>query len=95
MANRKVHNYLARMFVNMPMNEIDEINRKIDEPYKWLGRYHRVLNHDKRPEKIDSVMITHGDVQKEIVRQIHIWLDENKDVGDLLEAYLLMKKRRR
>jgi hypothetical protein len=95
MANRKVHNYLARMFVNLSMNEIDEINRKIDEPYKWLGRYHRALNHDKRPEKMDSIMITHGDVQKEIVRQIHIWLDENKDVGNLLEAYLLMKKRRR
>lgn len=95
MASRKVHNYIAKLLTNIPMSEIDEVNRKIDEPYKWLGRYHRTINHSRDAGKMDSVMITKGNPDKEILRQIHIYVDERPELGRMLEAYLLLKKRKR
>jgi hypothetical protein len=44
---------------------------------------------------MDSVMITKGDPDKEILRQIHIYVDERPELGRMLEAYLLLKKRKR
>lgn len=95
MANRKVHDYIAKILTGKDLDEIDKINRDIDEPYKWLGRYHRVLYHNKNPLSGDSLLINRGKFDREVIRQIHIWLDENPEIGDTLEAYLLMKKKRR
>ncbi len=95
MAGRKVHNYIAKVLTKLPMNEIDEVNKKIDEPYKWLGRFHRELYHSKDAGKIDSAMITKGDPEKEILRQIHIYVDENPEFGRLMEAYLLLRRKKR
>ena len=32
MAVRRVHNKIAAKFVNLPMKEIDEVNRMVDDP---------------------------------------------------------------
>jgi len=95
MASRKVHNYVAKILTNLSEKEIDEVNKDIDEPYKYLGRYHRKLYHDENPARIDSLLVSRGRADKELIRQIHIFVDENPEMSKILEAYLLLRKKKR
>lgn len=93
MAGRTIHNNIAKSILrNMSITKIDELNKKIDEPYKTMGRYHRVLNHSTDPARIDSLIITNGNMDKEMVRQVHIFVDNHKKLAELVELNELIKK---
>ncbi len=88
MAVRKVHNRIAKMFSSLPMKEIDEINREIDDPrmLKKYGSKHREhWGHDWDPSKKDSYYINKGDAEREKVRRIHILVDTDPTIRKLVK----------
>ncbi len=88
MANRNIHNKIAKTFLPfVSMKKINDTNRMIDEPVKWLGPSHRVTRHDRNPLKLDSLLVTGGDWQRELVRQIHIAVDKT-EAGKALEKVM-------
>ena len=48
MAVRKVHNKIAAKFVNLPLSEIDEVNRMVDDP---IMKQIQLLQEELRNEK--------------------------------------------
>lgn len=90
MPNRKVHNLIAKRITGYDYDMIDKVNAKVDSTVKEKGYQHREDYHDRNPMKKDSLEVTHGNVKKEIVRQIHITLDTNPKLnrmGKLLDTY--------
>ena len=88
MATRKVHNRIAAKFVNLPMREIDEINRMVDDPamLKKYGKNHRKYwGHDWNPVARDSLAISRGDPKREIARRIHIIVDTDPKIKQILK----------
>jgi len=43
MARHKVHRMVDRLILGRPYSNV---HRWMDEPYKWLGKKHRILRHD-------------------------------------------------
>ena len=85
MPNRDVHNKIAKFFFPyISMKVINEVNMLMDEPSQWMGSHHRVVFHSANPGKKDSLQITHGDPDRELVRQLHILVDYDKDVRRML-----------
>ena len=92
MPNRDVHNAVAQfVFPNIPLSVIDDVNMRMDEPSQWLGSHHRVLYHSTNPAAPDSLAISYGNPQRELVRQLHIMLDYNKKFRLLLKAKGIIK----
>lgn len=91
MANRKVHNMIAKILLPyVSMQKINDTNRLIDEPVKWLGPRHRVTRHSRNPVRFDSLLVTGGDWQRELARQVHIMVDETpsgKIIEKVMEIY--------
>jgi hypothetical protein len=88
MATRKVHNRIAAKFVNLPMQEIDEVNRMVDDPrmLKKYGKNHRKYwGHNPDPTARDSMIISRGDPRRELVRKIHIIVDTDDKIKRSLE----------
>ena len=87
MAVRRVHNKIAAKFVNLPMKEIDEVNRMVDDPamLKKYGKAHRKYwGHNPNPVAKDSLIINKGNAQREKARRIHIIVDTNPEVKRLI-----------
>ena len=92
MPNRDVHNKVAQfIFPNIPLSVIDDVNKRMDEPSQWLGSHHRVLYHSKNPTDTDSLAITYGDINRELLRQLHILLDYDKRFRLYLKAMGIIK----
>ena len=92
MPNRDAHNKIAKLiFPNIDMAIIDEVNRKMDEPSQWMGSHHRVLHHSTDPAALDSLLITNGDTDRELVRQLHILLDYDKNLRRYLKIMGIME----
>lgn len=91
MASRDIHNRIAKTFLPwISYSKINETNRVIDEPVKWMGPSHRVTRHDHNPLKFDSLIVSGGDPQKEMVRQLHILVDiseAGKTLEKVMETY--------
>lgn len=88
MAVRRVHNKIAAKFVNLPMSEIDEVNRMVDDPrmLKKYGKDHRKhWGHNPNPMAKDSRAINKGNAQREKARRIHIIVDTNPKVKKLIQ----------
>jgi len=88
MATRKVHNKIAAKFVNLPLSEIDEVNRMVDDPrmLKKYGKAHRrYWGHNPNPLAPDSLKINQGNAQREKARRIHIIVDTNPKVKKLIK----------
>ena len=88
MAVRRVHNKIAAKFVNLPLNEIDEVNRMVDDPrmLKKYGKDHRKhWGHNPNPLAKDSLTINRGNAQREKARRIHIIVDTNPKVKKLIK----------
>ena len=87
MAVRRVHNKIAAKFVNLPMSEIDEVNRMVDDPrmLKKYGKDHRRhWGHNPSPTAKDSLAINKGNAQREKARRIHIIVDTNPKLKKLI-----------
>ena len=88
MATRKVHNKIAAKFVNLPMSEIDEVNRMVDDP-RMLAKYgknHRKYwGQDWNPVAKDSMAISRGDPKREMARRVHIIVDTDPKIKQILK----------
>ncbi|MEM3192096.1 MAG: hypothetical protein QW292_08410 [Candidatus Parvarchaeota archaeon] len=67
----------------------------IDEPVKTIGPAHRILYHDPNPFRIDSILINRGNINREMIRQLHIYLDRHKKLEEMIELSELLKKLRK
>ena len=86
MPNRDVHNKIAKfLFPHISMHIIDEVNMLMDEPSQWMGSHHRSVFHSTNPARKDSLQITHGDPDRELLRQLHILIDYDRDVQRMLK----------
>lgn len=88
MAVRKVHNRIAAKFVNLPLSEIDEVNRMVDDPrmLRKYGKDHRRhWGHNPDPTAPDSLKINQGNAQREKARRIHIIVDTNPRIKLLIK----------
>ncbi len=88
MAVRKVHNKIAKMFSTLPLKEIDEINREVDDidmlkKYGYKHREHWGHNWDSTAS--DSYKINRGNANREKVRRIHILVDTDPEIKRLVE----------
>jgi len=96
MASRSIHNaFTKRILKNISLSEINRVNKEIDAPVKTLGPYHRMLYHDINPTSPDSLLINKGDMNREMIRQLHIWLDEHKEFSESLELIDILKRMRK
>lgn len=83
-----MHNQIAHsLFPSISISKIDNVNSAVDEPVKWLGPQHRITRHNANPMMLDSLIVSGGDWQKEMVRQVHLFVDET-ELGKTLEKVM-------
>ena len=94
-ATRKTHNKIAGMVSNLPMKDIDEINRMVDDPamLRKYGRYHRKYwGHNPSANAYDSRKINRGNAERERVRKVHIIVDTDPKIKRMVKAMELKKE---
>jgi len=52
--------------------EYEDVNRWCDEPYRWLGRKHRILRHDP----LSITLKYHNDPERLAAAFLHVLTDE-------------------
>lgn len=94
MPNRNVHNRYAKMLLkDMSLEEIDDVNRIMDAPSRIYGSHHRkYYGHSHNPLAKDSLEINKGKINREVARQIHLILDEDKELQRLIKLKELMRR---
>lgn len=98
MADRKTHNKIAKMIVDLPLKDIDQVNRDVDRKDFLLkyGRYHRKYwGHDMNSHAPDSMAISKGDPKREKARKIHILVDTDPKIKKAVERKLLRERLRK
>jgi hypothetical protein len=93
----KVHTFVDRVFFG---KAYFKLHRKMDEPVYWLGKKHRILNHDAATAVCIARCYYPGDKNAEEAAYTHILLDDfctaNPAWKKLLEqlAYTDAKRRK-
>ena len=72
MPSHSVHNYVNRLLFG---RSYWKINREMDKPYVFLGRYHRVLFHEPAWAYLIASKFYPGDPNAVLAAQSHFVLD--------------------
>ncbi len=98
MAARPTHNEIAKLVLkNMPMKEIDDVNRKVDDidMLRKYGKYHRNhWGHNPDSHAPDSRVINKGNYYREKARKIHILVDTDPKIKRLVKKHEMLKRLR-
>lgn len=90
MPSRRVHNFLNRIIFG---SSYDKINAAIDEPFKYLGRKHRILYHNPLEAGIIGLTKT-SDINGFMAGFLHVYVDQtcsdNKSLKATLEILALL-----
>jgi len=83
--SRRVHNLVDKALLG---RSYDSVHRAIDQPYKYLGKRHRILFHDP----LTATLASGG---KPAPATLHILLDnicsKDRRLGELLELLARLK----
>lgn len=68
MPKHRTHRLVSKLILGKAYSNVD---RWMDEPYRWLGRRHRVLRHDPL-----SLYLRYGPTPEFLAGLLHVALDE-------------------
>lgn len=74
MPRRELHNLLNLLLLG---DTYDWLNKTVDEPWRILGRMHRILFHDEKIDPLITYMVTR-DIGAALAHYLHIRLDKDK-----------------
>jgi hypothetical protein len=76
----KIHRYIDRFFLG---KEFPHVHRWIDEPYKYLGRKHRILRHTPQ-----EVILKFGFSDEALSGLLHILADKkSKEITKIVKLF--------
>ncbi len=91
MPSRRVHEMLDMLLFG---KRYSWLHKWMDEPWKWLGKKHRIWRHDPWQTPLQALMISGGDWNAFVSAACHIVLDEDHVSPAILKLLYKLKRAR-
>jgi len=80
MPNHEIHRYIDKLFLG---RKFPHVHHRIDEPYKSLGRKHRILRHSPH-----EVILKYGLSDEALSGLLHIYADrKSNEINKLFKFF--------